>query len=599
MVSMDVIEYLNKKNIPFTPKGRDLYITCPECGKEKLSIDRDSGVGSCLYCRARNKDSWTVNFHISKLQEESGDVLSIKKVASKISGSLNREDKDFTSIVNRYDNALLAYKPGLKYLALRGITLDAIKVFKLGYVNLKGESWISIPAFEENTPQFIKYRRFTENYVGQYEKLKTEVKNTEDKEEILRLKETIGELPLAKYTREFDSKSILFNQDCLQYYEEINIVEGEFDTIMMTINGYPNTVGITGGAGTLLPEWYELLLPKKKITLVFDNDEAGQKAAEEVWALRLGLNRCKNVILPAGEDVSSVITKEGAEEFSKYYNKATKFTISGIASLSDAFDSMYKQHSKIEGEEVYELPWLSVNQLFGGGIKKKRLIVVGAPPATGKTSLAMQIVWHFAKMYNLPSLVFCMEMPKEDLASKIVQLENDLTLNEIEFKDALLYKLQLNNLPIYFGYSSKITPDVFYNTMVEVRNRYGVGIGVFDNLQRMIRSGEEADMGKASGMFKDITMDLNMPFLLISQPKKLGAERDMVMDDMKGTSAIPADADHVLIMNRKKNKSYEGFTSLDPVTSIFLEKSRYSGGGRCKLLFQGERSKFIEYEEKK
>jgi len=51
--------------------------------------------------------------------------------------------------------------------------------------------------------------------------------------------------------------------------------------------------------------------------------------------------------------------------------------------------------------------------------------------------------------------------------------------------------------------------------MVEVRNRYGVGIGVFDNLQRMIRSGEEADMGKASGMFKDITMDLNMPFLLI------------------------------------------------------------------------------------
>jgi len=45
--------------------------------------------------------------------------------------------------------------------------------------------------------------------------------------------------------------------------------------------------------------------------------------------------------------------------------------------------------------------------------------VVGAPPATGKTSLAMQIVWHFAKMYNLPSLVFCMEMPKEDLASKI------------------------------------------------------------------------------------------------------------------------------------------------------------------------------------
>jgi len=32
----------------------------------------------------------------------------------------------------------------------------------------------------------------------------------------------------------------------------------------------------------------------------------------------------------------------------------------------------------------------------------------------------------------------------------------------------------------------------------------------------------------------------------------------MVMDDMKGTSAIPADADHVLIMNRRKTNHMKG-----------------------------------------
>jgi replicative DNA helicase len=172
-----------------------------------------------------------------------------------------------------------------------------------------------------------------------------------------------------------------------------------------------------------------------------------------------------------------------------------------------------------------------------------------------------------------------------------------MTREEIEYKDALIYASELENVPLYLGYSSRVTPKNFYNTMEEVRNRYGVQIGVFDNLQRLVRTGEEKDMGQASGIFKDITMDLNMPFILVSQPRKLNRDRNPTIDDLKGSGAIPADADEVLLLYRKRVSAVDGSSqSLDPMTKIIIDKSRYSAGGSRILRFVGEKSRFEEEE---
>ena len=75
-------------------------------------------------------------------------------------------------------------------------------------------------------------------------------------------------------------------------------------------------------------------------------------------------------------------------------------------------------------------------------------------------------------MYKIPSLIFCMEMPEVSLGVKLLQLKYDLVPNEIQFSDALIYSLELEDIPLYFGYSARITPEVYYNTLKEARNRY-------------------------------------------------------------------------------------------------------------------------------
>jgi replicative DNA helicase len=256
---------------------------------------------------------------------------------------------------------------------------------------------------------------------------------------------------------------------------------------------------------------------------------------------------------------------------------------------------MFRKSKDSDTVEKFELPWPRINKLIGGGLQRKRLMVLGGNAGIGKTSMAMQIAYHIATVYKLPIFCFCMEMPEVSLATKIVQLKYDITDAEVSFGDALIYAMDLKDVPIYFGYSSKITPQIYYNTLVEVRNRYGVQFGIFDNLQRLVRSDSESDMGKASGMFKDITMDLNIPFLLISQPRKLNSEDIPTFDVLKGSSAIPQDADIVILIHRKRSRVEDGSTSYESKTYAVVDKSRFSSGGMVVLNFKGEKSRFEEY----
>jgi replicative DNA helicase len=342
---------------------------------------------------------------------------------------------------------------------------------------------------------------------------------------------------------------------------------------------------------------------------VLDSDSAGQKAARDVWAARLGVGKCWNVLLPENYDVNQFFLDHKKEDFDALLKSSTQYKVDGLLSLGDALYDLYLQSKNKDNFEKFALPWKNVNKILGGGLSRKHLTVIGGVPGCGKTSLSLQILWHFAKNYNIPGLFFCLEMPETQLAIKVVQLNENLDYMSVRPDEALVYSQHLENLPIYFGYSSKVKPDIFYNTMKAARDRYGVEFGVFDNLQRMIRTGEEADMGKASGMFKDLVMDLNIPFILISQPRKMGQDDEITYEMLKGSSAIPADADEVILLNRRrqgsskmggeekeKEKKDEGMwmDRLSPITEVILDKTRYAPGGIAKLKFLGEKSRFVE-----
>jgi len=562
----DVINYLNSKNIKFHTEGKECVITCPSCGKEKLYINQESLLYQCWVCQAENPDSLYAKGHLSQLQQEWGDAVPILSVTPKIEV---KEEKDFTDLVQRCNHNLLNTndgKKGIKYFYKRGFNEEDIKRFNLGFREMKGESWVVLPGYEDDIPKFLQYRKITNN-------------NPEIK----------------KYEREFGSKSIIFNNDIIDKYDTLNICAGIFDTITLIKNGYENSVCGTAGESSLTSYMYDKIFLKDEFNIILDSDNVGQKAAQNIWAKRLGINRCWNVRLPDGEDVNSYFLKYDKEDFERLLENKYKFKVEGVYSISDALYEMYRMSTKKE-EDIFSTPWKTVNTKLGNCLKRKRLIILGGIAGVGKTSCAIQIARHITKKYKIPSMITCLEMDEVDLVTKIVQLENDLVYDLVNYSEALQYERDLEGLEMYFAYSPKLTTEMYYNTVKAARDRYGCELFVFDNLQLLITSDKESDYSKAVKAFKNMAMELDIMIILVNQPRKLNAERNPTYDDLKGSASISQGGDGIVLLHRKrKMDSVEMIESFENKAIVIIDKSRFAPGGKAILKFIGNKSKFEEW----
>ena len=103
----------------------------------------------------------------------------------------------------------------------------------------------------------------------------------------------------------------------------VDIVEGPKDCIAMHAAGNTNTVALCGSA--LSEAQIELLKQyTRRVSLVLDNDAAGQKAASRIaeQLLKAGIS-VMNCQLPDGEDPDSLFRKLGKEAFRTIYRECT------------------------------------------------------------------------------------------------------------------------------------------------------------------------------------------------------------------------------------------------------------------------------------
>ena len=554
----EVIQYIESKGIPYRIEGKECIIKCPGCMKDKLYVNIENQLFHCFHCETIDPESTYAKGHLSQLKETYGDVMSVAKITKEPDKEAN-----FTDMVSRYVYELKNNKKALRYLMKRGFTSETIEKYQLGFTTRYNQEWLCIPSIENDIPKLLKLRKLPPDTSPE----------------------------LGKYIREKNSKSILFNGDAIDKFDTIMIVEGEIDALTLLQNGYENVVGITGGAGTLKSEWYDQLILKERLILILDSDEAGQKAAKNVWATRLGVNRVWNVLLPEDEDINSFFLKYTKESFDRIIKKASRWKVEGVVDLGEALSQLYQSSQSIDA--VFPTPYSSLNKLLpGGGLQKTHLVTIGAPGGIGKTTMAMQICYHITKKYELPSLFICLEMPAKDLAVKVIQLDRDLSYKEIDPSDGLIYAQELEDLDMYFSYSSQLDVSMLVETTKVCRDRFGVGIVVLDNLQLMVRSQEHMDYALVSQKAKQLAMDLDMIFVLISQPTKL-AGRSMTSDDLKGTSAVHADSDEILIINRKREGG-EDATVFSNIAKCILDKNRYGSPGKFNLNLIGEKSRFEE-----
>lgn len=311
------------------------------------------------------------------------------------------------------------------------------------------------------------------------------------------------------------------------------------------------------------------------------------------------------MVLPDGQDVNEFFQAHTITEFKTLVWDAQQFDVAGILSIEDGLEKIRQEIQKPEQRAGLGTPWPEVNRLIKTGFQPGELVILSAPPKIGKSTWALQLTTHTA-LQGIPSLFYCLEMRPNKIIEKIIQCHTQtgiLSPSEVDRTSRAFA-----NKPLFLGFCYR-KPELasIIETIGAAVQRYGLRLVVFDHLHFLCRSltNQVQEVSLAVQAFKFLAEEMEIPIILLAQPRKIQADSIMTAQDLKDSSSIFSDCDHLIILHRPRAASRakdvsEGMETqtqaFEPITLVRVEASRYNSGGEALLFYHGEYSRFDELE---
>ena len=281
---------------------------------------------------------------------------------------------------------------------------------------------------------------------------------------------------------------------------------------------------------------------------------------------------------------------------------------SGISTMSQLVREYYDQIEALaqRGSGILGLPtgYRDLDKIVGG-LQKTDLILLGARPRMGKTSLATCITRNAAQA-GRRVLFFSLEMSNDQITRRLVSLESDIpisTLKEGKLSEAEWPKFmkatdKIDGLPIWVDDTPGITPAHVRATALrtEAIAKAPLDLIVVDYLQLM-RPG-----GKRRGLYEDVTeigqslkaiaKDLNVPMLALSQLNRACEQRSdkrPLLHDLRESGDLEQTANVVMFLYR--DEIYDPNAS-PGLAEVAVAKNRDGSEGTAHLHFVGHQARF-------
>jgi replicative DNA helicase len=284
--------------------------------------------------------------------------------------------------------------------------------------------------------------------------------------------------------------------------------------------------------------------------------------------------------------------------------------------MSDVFERLKKLASADpkEKEQYIGIPtgFSYLDKVLGGGFHRSDFIVIGARPAMGKTSFALNVARNIA-MKGRKVLFFSLEMSKEQLAQRIISTEarivsNKLRTGDITDSDWEKLGLALQNLincELYFDDTANINVPEMKARALRMKD---IDCIVIDYLQLM--SGTKRtdnrvnEVSEITRSLKMMAKDLNIPVVTCSQlsrgvAKNTGDHRPQ-MTDLRESGTIEQDADIVLMLHREDYYKNDPDAETDPesvnIAEVIVGKNRHGSTENVKVAWNPEFTMFSTLE---
>ncbi len=282
-------------------------------------------------------------------------------------------------------------------------------------------------------------------------------------------------------------------------------------------------------------------------------------------------------LLNASAQIAEAALGDGAEDVEELLGEVEK-RIMGIAQhsvtqnfvpisgeLADAFERIeYLREHKGELRGV-TTGFKELNRALSG-LQRSNLVILGARPSMGKTSLALDIARH-AALAGTPVGVFSLEMSREEVVDRLVAAAGDASLWQLrtgnirdEYELGMVKEglAKLANAPIYIDDTPAPTILQMRAMARRLQMQHGLGLLVVDYLQliapRNSRDNMVQQVTEISRGLKLIARELQIPVLALSQLSRGVDQRDNrtpQLHDLRESGSIEQDADVVMFIYRK------------------------------------------------
>ncbi len=239
------------------------------------------------------------------------------------------------------------------------------------------------------------------------------------------------------------------------------------------------------------------------------------------------------------------------------------------------------------------------------GLQPGDLIIIAGRPSMGKTTLAINIAENAAIGAKVPTAIYSMEMPSQQLAFRMIASLGRVDQSHLRtgrFPDEDWSRINtavqlMSDAPIFIDDSAGLSPTEIRARARRLQREHGLGLIVIDYLQLMTVPGNKenraTEISEISRSLKSLARELSVPVIALSQLNRSVEQRTdkrPVMSDLRESGAIEQDADVIVFIYREE--VYNQDTPRKGIADIAIAKQRNGPIGDFPLTFVGRYTKF-------
>ncbi len=351
-----------------------------------------------------------------------------------------------------------------------------------------------------------------------------------------------------------------------------------------------------------------------------ENVEAYSRIIREKYYIRTLISVSRTIIEEASSSTESAdILLESAEQ--KIYDIRQGRTTKGPTRIGDIIlNEVYDKLQKLSGADKdkykgFTTGFVDLDKAITG-LNKSDLIIIGARPAMGKTSLALNLARNTAMMGKKKVLFFSLEMTKEQLAQRVLSTEARVESTKMrtgnisgdEWTKLATATALLSNCELYFDDTSNMTVSEMKS---RIRRLKDVDAVFVDYLQLM-KSGSRVEsrvqeVSEITRNLKLMAKDLNIPVVVLAQLARStegrGKSHKPQLSDLRESGSIEQDADIVIMLYRDEYYAAEKDDGADDVekpsvneAEFIISKNRHGPTTTVKVAWNGDYTLFSNLE---